>query len=147
MKKENLSKIWNIIFSLVFILVFALFASMNSDIIESITLFEIVVITLATFRLIRLVVYDKIMKWLRDIFELDEPTGINQTLKDLTSCPWCFGVWATLIIFIIHFSIPGGSLFTLLLAISGVAAVIQITINLIGWNAQYKKIETQKLEK
>ena len=147
MKKETLSKVWNIVFSLFFLGIFALFASMNSDIIESITLFEIVVITLATFRLIRLVVYDKIMKWLRDIFELDEPTGINQTLKDLTSCPWCFGVWATLIIFIINFSIPGGSLFTLLLAISGVAAVIQITINLIGWNAQYKKIETQKLEK
>lgn len=143
------SKLWNIIFSIVFLALFFLSAIVieKTGRLMTLSLFELTIITLATFRLIRLVVYDKVMIWFREIFDIKEPTGLFATLKDLTSCPWCFGVWAALLTFVLYFIVPYGNLLVLLLAISGVAASIQILMNLIGWNAEYKKIETQKLKK
>jgi hypothetical protein len=87
------------------------------------------------------------MDFLRDFFEIKEPTGIFFTIKKLLGCPWCFGVWATLITLIIYIAVPYGNMFILLLALAGVGSVMQITANLIGWNAEYKKNEANNLVK
>ncbi len=149
MNEENKTKIWNVIFSILFlvILVITINNFETQNLLNEIQLFEFIILVLATFRLIRLFVYDKVMKWLRDIFEIKEKTGLFATIKSLLGCPWCFGIWATLIVFIINFLVPKGEIFILILAISSIGSLIQISANLIGWSAEKKKIEVQKLNK
>lgn len=150
MEKQTIKeKIWNIIFSIVFLILFAILAIQvqKTNTSYNFGVFEFIILSLATFRIIRLFVYDRVMGFLRDFFNMKEPTGAFFTISKLLGCPWCFGIWGTLIICYIYFLIPQGNLLILILAIAGVASVIQITANLIGWNAEYKKIETNKLNK
>jgi hypothetical protein len=82
----------------------------------SISLFDLVLIILATFRLTRLFVYDKITRFLRDLFfhanEMYTEEGVTyfskkermhgplRTVYELLTCPWCFSVWAgTVVVF------------------------------------------------
>lgn len=150
MSKESKNKFWNIVFTVIFltlvILVGIILDNQRDDILN-ITIFEFILLALATFRLIRLVVYDKVMKWFRELFEDNNKSTLKQVLRDLTQCPWCFGVWATLAIVIIYFIIPGGELLIFILALAGIATVIQILMNLIGWvadNAKDKHLKNKK---
>ena len=72
---------------------------------SELSLTDFILITLATWRLIRLFLYDAITKFFREQFwdlvkvgkgyELEKPKfGPRRTLADLLSCPWCFGTWA-----------------------------------------------------
>jgi hypothetical protein len=100
---------WNVVFGIFFVLLVV----MGAIILETearipyteLTFTDFALITLATWRLIRLFVYDAITKFLREQFYdlkkvgkgmvLEKPKfGPRRTLADLLSCPWCFGMWA-----------------------------------------------------
>jgi len=149
---------WNVVFLLFFLcLIF-----MGAVIIESIgyktystlTLTDFVLITLATFRIIRLVVYDKIFAFFREQFYdateykgkvvLVKPeSGPRRTLADLLSCPWCFGVWASATVSFLYLLTPYAFFPTLLLALSSVATFLQLLANLVGWKAEQLKNEVE----
>ncbi len=154
---------WSVVFSFLYLVIFLigvmLLKKVNGDLPTSIPLFDLVIITLAAFRLTRLFVYDHIMQFFRDFF-LDKEeykdergatqvrrfppiTGPRRTINDLLSCPWCFGMWAGLLIPFFYFLSPYAWFVILVFAISGVATLFQITANLIGWNAEYKKRKTK----
>lgn len=68
------------------------------------TVFRFVLLTLAAFRLTRLVVSDAWppTKWLRE--KIESRTGSDSGWTMLTTCPWCFGVWVTFAVFLVdHF--------------------------------------------
>src|SRR3989344_9513758 len=150
MKNQTEQNLWNIFFMLVYVvfLVFGLFiiVRINGSLPRSIVTADLVLIVLATFRLVRLFVYDKIMRWLRDFF-----SGVNhgprKTISDLLGCPWCLGLWMGTTLVFFYFLAPAVTwFFILILAISGVATFLQLSANLIGWNAEKVKQSVESMK-
>lgn len=122
---------------------------------ESITFFETLIITLAVFRLTRLLVYDSVFRFFRDFF-VDKgiqkdadgneivvrriyKDGIRRTISDLLSCPWCIGMWLSLLVAFLYFVSPYMWFPIFVLAVAGFSSLIQISINLVGWRAEQLK--------
>lgn len=149
---------WNIVFSalfLSFLVSGTIILETNATAsLHNLTLSEFAILSLATFRITRLFVYDKITAFFREQFYnarvtktgtiLEKPvTGARRTLADLFSCPWCFGVWAgTMVVFFYELT-PYAWYPILILAISGVGSTLQIFVNMIGWKAEQLKNEVE----
>lgn len=103
------------------------------------------ILILASFRLTRLVVHDKITSFLRRPF-IDEITleengmpvtytkikgsGLQYFIGELLSCTWCSGIWCTALLLLIYVFFPHvGEFIILLLAIAGAAGVIETIVN------------------
>ena len=126
----------------------------------SISTFDLMLIVLATFRLTRLFVYDKITRFLRDLFfhvnetytaeggtyfeKKERMHGPLRTVYELLTCPWCFSVWAAAVIIFFYFLTPLAWLPILVLAVSGLASFSQVVANMIGWAAENGKIKATK---
>lgn len=108
----------------------------------SIPWWDALILALAAFRLTRLVVYDNITQWFRDLVEAAEPRTFLGTVKALVNCPWCTGLWFALVVSVMYFAWPETWFALFVLALGAVASFMQITSNLVGWHAEYKKIET-----
>jgi hypothetical protein len=149
---------WNFVFSLFFLA----FLFMGTVIIESeayrsyesLTAFDFILMSLATFRLTRLFVYDKITAFFREQFSdavetkngtaLVKPErGPRRTLADLLSCPWCFGMWAAGTVAFFYLLTPYAFFIALMLALGAVGSVLQISANLIGWKSEEAKLEVE----
>lgn len=146
-------KMWNVIASIFFVFLclflYALFISITGGN-YSISIFDIVILALANFRLIRLFIYDNITLFLREWFmDLEETGGVYEyvlsksafklTIYKLLVCPWCFGVWSTFISMFFFFSFPSLKIVFIALAISAVASLFIILSNMIGWTAEARK--------
>ena len=116
---------------------------------------DFILMTLATWRLIRLFVYDAITKWFREQFwdvklvrkklVLEKPmTGPRRTLADLFSCPWCIGAWAGACVVFFYLLTPYAFFPVVLLGLSAVATFLQILTNMIGHRAEQLKRENEK---
>ncbi len=106
----------------------------------TISTFDFILLSLATFRLIRLFVYDKVSLFVREYFA-NGKSGPKKTVGDLLGCPWCFGVWASTFLIFFYYVMPMAWFVILILAVSGAASFIQIFINMIGWRAEQLKNE------
>jgi len=145
---------WNFIFALFF----ALLVIMGAIILESesriplasLTDVNFALMTLATWRLTRLFVYDAITKFFREQFfdvvkvgrgyDLEKPKyGPRRTLADLLTCPWCFGTWAAAMVIFFYLLTSYALYPILILAISAVATFLQLTSNLVGHKAEELK--------
>ncbi len=110
---------------------------------SDLTVFDFVIISLASFRMIRLFVYDSMTKFFREQFYDAKVTktgkvtlyipkgGPRRTLVDLMNCPWCFGVWASTIVLFFYLLTPWAFFPILILAVSGVATSLQKLSSLI----------------
>ncbi|HEX8993975.1 MAG TPA: DUF1360 domain-containing protein [Candidatus Paceibacterota bacterium] len=160
-EKED-QNVWNFLFSVLFVaLVLASIRHMYvvyGGLPQDITFFDLVLIVLAVFRLTRLFVYDMITRFVREWFvrkeivttekgEMVELTqyakGPLRTISDLLSCPWCTGVWFALPVTYAYFMYDWAWYVILVLAVAGVATLVQITTNLIGWQAELGKMAAQ----
>jgi hypothetical protein len=80
--------------------------------------FDALFMAFATFRITRLIVYDKITRWFRELFvrrrvyEKDARGGSKSPLikagffpyiYDLLQCPWCIGFWSALGVVFFYF--------------------------------------------
>jgi energy-converting hydrogenase Eha subunit G len=106
----------------------------------SISEFDFILLSLATFRIIRLFVYDKVMLFVRDFFASAHSTGLR-IAGELLNCPWCFGLWASTFVVFFYYVMPMAWFVFLFLAIAGIGSFIQILMNKIGWNAELFKME------
>lgn len=147
--------VWNFVFLIFFLVVvwveLGLLQKYGYRPVYSVTIADTVLITLASFRVIRLVVYDRIFGFFREQFwdvNLVEggeivltkpPRGPRRTIADLLSCPWCFGMWAAAMVTFFYFLTPYTFYVVLFLAISSIASMLQITANLVGWKAEQLK--------
>ena len=162
--KKDDQDFWNIFYSILFALfswgLFKILIIVRGSLPTSISFFDLSLVVLATFRLTRLFVYDKITRFLRDMFFLsnesyteqgvtyfpkkERTNGPLRTIYELLTCPWCFSIWAGLMVIFFYFLTPLAWLPILILAISGVASFFQIFANMIGWIAENGKLRAQK---
>lgn len=149
---------WNVVF-LVFFLVLIFMATVILDgeaykTYADLTLVDYVLIMLASFRIIRAVIYDKIFAFFREQFYdaseykgkivLTKPeSGPRRTLADLLSCVWCFGVWATAMVAFFYLLTPYAFFPVMFLALSAVASFMQIFANFVGWKAEQAKMDVE----
>ncbi|MEN9338261.1 MAG: hypothetical protein RIQ41_575 [Candidatus Parcubacteria bacterium] len=160
--KQDDQNMWNVVYSLFFFIIaislLRILYIVHGTLPTTVSFFDLTLITLASFRLTRLFVYDKITKFLRDLFQHSEEEytqeGVTYTRKverthgplrtayELLVCPWCFSVWAALFVLFAYFL--NKELFWLpicILAVSGAATALQISVSMVGWIAENKKLE------
>ncbi|OOE06225.1 sporulation protein [Anoxybacillus kestanbolensis] len=102
--------------------------------------FPFFLLCVASFRLTRLLVYDRITSFLRapfhDEFEQDgetyiviKGTGIRKWIGELLSCHWCTGVWCAALLYVGTVYAPTMFMpLVSILAIAGVASVIEMIV-------------------
>ena len=139
---------WNTVALLFFIAVVFLgydWLLLNSHIYFSVSLTELFIIALAVMRLIRLATYDTITAFIREYFIHKDPRTFLGTLGVLVQCPWCTGLWFSALVLFAYFATPIAWYVILILALSYIATFFQIVANLVGWSAELKKLEAQRL--
>lgn len=102
---------------------------------------HLVILTLATFRLTRLILFDEITSFIRDPFitntiEYDENgeitlyntdikgSGIRYWIGTLLTCHWCVGIWSSIIVVALYYFLPSTLPLLLILAIAGASSLI-----------------------
>jgi hypothetical protein len=154
---------WMMFFTVVFVIITIVFYYIlyaENKLPTHITIWDFVILTLATFRLVRLFVYDAIFKFIQeglmDATEMMDngeliithelaKSPLKRTLYKLAVCPWCMGVWLALCGAFVYYLLPGSYFLFVVLAISSFGSMLQVLSNLIGWSAEYKKRETEKI--
>ena len=112
---------------------------------EDISFKEALVIVLASYRMTRILVFEKIFKYLRDVFKRREDLYLIGTLSSIITCPWCAGVWVTLLIFVFYYLVPFGVVLVYVLALSGVASMVILLSNLLHmWTEHKQRIHTRE---
>lgn len=150
---------WNVVFTVFFGTLVVLGAViLETEAYRPLAEFELidfVLISLASFRMIRLFVYDAVTKWFREQFWdaeekgkqviLKKPAGgPRRTLADLFSCPWCFGMWAAASVTFFYALTPYAYFVVVFLAIAGVASFLQLFANMIGHRAEQLKNQNER---
>jgi hypothetical protein len=146
----NQEKSWNFLATLFFIAAIILLGwSMDKTgkTIEDVKLLDLCMMMLATYRLTRILVFDKIFKLFRDFIRSRSRLYLFFVIREIITCPWCAGVWVALVIVTLFYFIPYGRLFIYLLAISGVASFFVVFINNIGLSTEEKQHRVQQLQK
>lgn len=138
---------WQFVFGIFFIILVimgAIILQTESRIpLADLTLVDYVLITLASWRLTRLFVYDTATKFIREQFwdvkkvgrgyRLERPkTGPRRTLTELFDCPWCMGVWTTALTTFFYLMTPYAIFPVVLLALSSLATFLQLLANLVN---------------
>ena len=163
--KED-QNVWNFIFSVFFfvMLIAALFEmkQIRGGFLVSVPPFDALVMALATFRITRLIVYDKIARWFRELFadtrEFEQDgvmfveirsfgSGLRHTIYDLLLCPWCIGMWSALIVVFTYFIFDWAWSVIFILALAGAGSLFQVIANGIGWRAESLKLEAKEKER
>ncbi len=151
---------WNILFSGFFLALLTtgiiILEGNPETALHDLSLFEFIILSLATFRLTRLMVYDKITAFFREQFYdakvlktsvvLEKPkSGPRRTLAALMSCPWCFGMWAAATVVFLYELTPYAYYPILMLAIASLGTLMQLAANMIGWKAEQLKKDVETL--
>lgn len=145
---------WNFIFSVVFIgsvVMAVIILSTESRFLEEpLQPVDYILMILATWRLVRLFVYDVVTKFIREQFwdlektgkgfELVKPkTGPRRTLADLTSCPSCMSMWAGSVVVFFYLLTPWAQVPVIMLAISALALFGQNLGTLVATTTEHLK--------
>lgn len=164
-EEKNDQSLWNFFFSALFALLLALsilyfYQAYGRVPWGRVSPFDMFLMSLAVFRITRLLVYDKITQFLRDMFLStrlikDEhgntfverslyKTGPLRTIHDLLGCPWCVGVWASLIVVFSYFTFSFAWYVIFLLAVAALGSFFQVLSNMVGWRAETLKLKAQE---
>ncbi len=151
--------IWNVLFLTFFLsLGFAgivILHSVGARLMVEPSPMEFLILSLASFRLTRLFVYDKILAFFREQFwdivetprgkrSLEKPLkGPRRTMADLLSCPWCIGMWAGTTVVFFYYLTEYAWFPVMALAVAGLGSLFQVIANLIGWKAEGLKHEVE----
>jgi hypothetical protein len=157
---------WNFLFSgfflVVLVAVLCVIYHITGGFVLAVTPFDALLMAFATFRITRLIVYDKITRWFRELFvkkrlyEKDGKTwvevlpyerGFFHTIYDLLQCPWCIGFWSALIVLFVYTVFPWASWVILFLALAGASTLLQLYANSLGWKAENLKLDANVKEK
>jgi hypothetical protein len=109
------------------------------------TFLNLLILTLASFRLTRLMVFDKITEFIREpffdeveeeneegvleVYYLPKKRGIKKFLGELLSCYWCTGIWSTAAIVLVEYLFPAFfHPIILILAVAGFAAILETIV-------------------
>lgn len=99
--------------------------------ISTISNFDLLILVFAIFRLVRLFVYDDITDFVRD-FLAKWKNWLMTSLSELISCPWCTGIWVTLVVLVLYsFPIYFYNLL-FILALAWIVSFVQLFYKLIA---------------
>jgi hypothetical protein len=150
-EKENTQqKFWNFWATLFFIIcVVGLGFGLDTKgiTVEDFRVGSITFMVLATYRVTRILVFDKIFKLFRDFFRTRQRLYVFYVIKEIITCPWCAGVWVALIIVAIYFLVPFGKLLVILMSISGLASFVVILVNYVGLSTEEKQFDLKEKTK
>jgi Protein of unknown function (DUF1360) len=111
----------------------AIISAHGSARIEDLNAFDFALLGLATFRLIHLITYDKILDFIRLALMDSEgkplktaTRGWRRLLCDVMGCIWCAGIWSALLLVTIYLVGSWGHFAVLVLAVAGVGSLLQI---------------------
>lgn len=113
----------------------------------NIDLLNFTILALASFRLTRLIVFDKITEFLRDpffdeveeenedgtreVYYLPKGTPIKKFIGELLSCYWCTGVWVSAAVVVGYLLLPIVFVpIILVFAVAGLAAILESIVQL-----------------
>ncbi len=111
-----------------------------------VTWLSFVLLSLATFRLTRLIILDKITAFMRaPFFEVEEKdlpdgtveetvmfkgSGLRRWLGELLRCHWCVGIWSAIFLFIgFHYFSTIFIPIIIILAVAAVASIIEVFVS------------------
>jgi hypothetical protein len=114
---------------------------------EDFTLGNITLMVFATYRMTRILVFDKIFKLFRDFFRIHQRMYVFFVIKEIITCPWCAGVWVALVVVAIYFLVPFGQILTIILAISGLGSFVVILVNYVGLQTEEKQFDMREKTK
>ena len=140
---------WSLFFSLFFVALLTVgiwYLAVTGAFLRNIGIGDFILMALAIWRLTRLFTYDAITKFIRDWFVGARPESFRGTLHTLITCPWCTGLWFSATVVFFYFLTPFTWPVVLVLALAAVGSFFQLLSNLIGWHAEYKKVQTQQLQ-
>jgi hypothetical protein len=108
-------------------------------IITEIGVFDMIIISLAVFRVTRLFVYDNITDFLRSYFA-QFTRWLGKSLSELINCPWCTAVWISMILVFLYFLTPLSWLLLLILAIDSIVGFMQVIYKSVArWGDSFKQ--------
>jgi hypothetical protein len=110
-----------------------------------ITILNLFILSLASFRLTRLIVFDKITEFIRnpffdevkeensdgeiELYYMPKKDGMKRFFGELLSCYWCTGIWAAAGIVALYYFLPVFSApVILLLAVAGLASLLETIV-------------------
>ena len=138
-----MNALWNFLYSLFFLglMAYAYVWLLGENLLVlDIPLLHLALLSLATFRLIRLFSYDHITDYLRSGLSRFGKGTFLGTAGQLLGCPWCTGVWFAFLAYVAYAVVPTIVIpLALILSISALASFLQLLANLIGWSAEEKK--------
>lgn len=111
---------------------------------EDLTFKEALVFILASFRTTRILVFEKIFKYFRDVLKRRQHMYVIGTIHAMITCPWCAGVWATLIIIVLYYLVPYGVLLVYVLALAGLTSMLILVSNLLHMYTERRQRIHQK---
>ncbi len=147
MLNERKHQAWNFWSAFVFfgaVLLVGYFLERKGVDIRDLTMKEAVLVILATYRMTRILVFEKILKHFRDALKRRENLYVIGTIHSMVTCPWCAGVWVTLIIIVFYFLIPYGALLVYVLALAGLASMVILVSNLLHMYTERRQRMHQK---
>lgn len=152
--------LWSFVFSMFFLMLVV----MGAIILETesyktwtdFTTIDYLIVTLATWRLTRLFVYDAITRFVREQFldvkksgrgyKLETPKkGPRRMMAELFACPWCTSVWVGAFVLFVYLLTPYAVFPLAILALSGVASFLQVLTNWLGHSAERAKKQSELL--
>jgi hypothetical protein len=138
---QNFWNFTSIFFYFGFIVLVGYTLQANGYDIREISTRDLIILILATYRLTRIVVFEKIFKFARDFIKNNSRYYFFSTIQFIVTCPWCTGVWMVMVIIVFFYLIPFGYLLAYALAVAGVASFIVQAANLMGLQLEEKQGE------
>ena len=88
------------------------------------------ILTLATYRLTKLIVKDTILKPYREAISKRKETSVfAEVLTELVGCQWCSSMWSAVLMVIAFFSGMFGFVLTIVFALSGLSVILNNLTN------------------
>jgi hypothetical protein len=138
-RKQNLWNFLSVFFYFGLVVLVGYIMQENGYNIRNISTRDLIVLMLASYRLTRIVVFEKIFKYARDFIRDNGRFYFFSTLQFIVTCPWCAGVWMVLIMIVFFYLIPYGDLLAYALAIAGAASFFVQAVNLMGLHLEEKQ--------
>jgi hypothetical protein len=97
--------------------------------IADISIIDAVLLIFATYRISRMIVYEKVFGYFRYLIRVRSGNSFFNSINNLITCPWCTSVWIALFFFDIYYMVPYGNYFIYLMVISALASPLILLSN------------------
>ncbi|HUS86502.1 MAG TPA: DUF1360 domain-containing protein [Bacteroidales bacterium] len=128
LKEKTLNFISLIVFLIAFI-ASVCFVLNTGIVIDQISAVDAIVLVLATYRISRMIVYEKIFSLVRHFISKNSGKALFASVNNLITCPWCTAVWIALFLFDIYWLVPYGDYFVYIMSISALATPLVLISN------------------